>query len=102
MGVSYRDQRQSDQALIVSLENSLRLHEHSHRFHRSLVGRFLSPILGLTDPRLIEIDGKRLKHLFELTGEPQADEISISHMYIIGVATLGGMIKRLPDAAPKR
>ncbi|MEM7445638.1 MAG: hypothetical protein AAF414_20115 [Pseudomonadota bacterium] len=87
-GDHYRDRAFSDGELLVSIENSLRIHDHDHRFHKSLLGRILSPLLGLADPRWIEIDGKRLKHLFALTAEAQADEIAIEHMYVIGVATL--------------
>lgn len=83
----------ADDELLVSLGNSLKLHELSVRESRSLWGRLMGLFTRRVDPDSIEIDGMRLQQLFVLARSKPPTEINVSKAYALDLTTFRSLLK---------
>lgn len=71
--------------LIASIGNSIKLHDHEIRESRTLLGRVFAIFAQAKDPDWIEIDGRRLVHLFQLSQTKPSVNLSVSETYYVEV-----------------
>ncbi len=83
----------ADDELLISLGNSLKLHELSVRESRSLWGRLIGLFTRRVDPDSIEIDGMRLQQLFVLARSKPPTEINVSKTYALDLTTFRSLLK---------
>lgn len=79
----------TDDQLVVSVSNSLKLHGQMVRQSQSLLGRLIAVFAGqITDPDVIEIDGMRLQHLYTLSRSEPPEKIAIRKAYAMKVTVV--------------
>ena len=71
----------SDEELLVSLSNSLKLREQEIEGRDSLTGRLMSLFVGQDPGDNIQVDGMRLKQLHDLAGSRSREEIDLNATY---------------------
>lgn len=81
--------------LFVSLANLLRQHKLAIEESRTLYWRFAHPFIKKPDESLIEIDGMRLRQLYEFFDAYVPNHINVGHTYTLRVEEL----ERLLNAA---
>ena len=87
----------ADDELLVSLANSLSLHEQAIRRSRSLWGRLTAVFAGRVEPDRIEIDGTRLKQLLALAGAEPPAAIDPNKAYAVEIARFRGLLTTAND-----
>ena len=99
-GLGQRVQRlpYADDELLVSLGNSLRLHEQAVRQSRSLWGRLTAVFAGRLDPKRIEIDGTRLKRLLALAGATPPGTIDPDKVYAVEIARFRELLRSVTES----
>ena len=94
----------AEDELLVSLGNSLKLHELSVQESRSLWGRLMGLFTRRVDPDNIEIDGMRLQQLFVLAKSKPPREINVSKTYALDLTTFRSLLttatENLNERAP--
>jgi hypothetical protein len=75
----------TDDQLVLSVSNSLKLHDLERQ---SLMGKLLAMFAPLTGDPDIKIDGMRLQHLYKLAKSTPPVEIAISKTYAMEVKEL--------------
>ena len=78
--------------LLISLTNTLKLHEHAVRTAQSPLGRIVELFGKRTDPDNLKIDGMRLHQLFELAGSTPPLEIAVGASYIIDLPSFRDLL----------
>ena len=78
--------------LLVSLANTLKLHEHAVRTAQSPLGRIVELFGKRTDPDNLKIDGMRLHQLFELAGSTPPLQIAVGTSYIIDLPSFRDLL----------
>ena len=78
--------------LLISLTNTLKLHEHAARTAQSPLGRIVELFAKRTDPDNLKIDGMRLHQLFELAGSMPPLEIAVGASYIIDLPSFRDLL----------
>lgn len=86
-GVGHLAQRlvYSDEELLISLSNSLRLREREIAERTTLKGRLMTLFVGEDDGKTIRIDGMRLKQLLELAGGSAPDDLALAGLYEVNL-----------------
>ncbi len=85
----------SKDGLIVSLGNSLKLHDHEVARGKTFLGRIMGRITSATDPDWIDIDGTKLLQLYQFTELEPPIELSASQVYCAETAGLRLMLSKL-------
>ena len=78
--------------LLVSLSNSLKLHESEVRDSRTFIGRFMSLFTETVNPEKITVDGMRLMQICDLAQKKLPLEISPGRNYEAGVQDLRRLV----------
>jgi len=99
LGDAFHRTRYTDEALLISLHNSLKLHEHSVRQSQSILGRLMA-LLGkpLAEPDKIEIDGMRVKQLFELADSTPPILVKINKNYFLDTAEVRSLLDAVTNS----
>ena len=93
----------SDEELLVSLSNSLRLREREIAERATLKGRLMKLFVGADDGKTIRIDGMRLKQLLELAGGSAPDDLALAGLYEVNLEYFRVLLGRvLPSDGPTR
>ncbi len=92
----------ADDELLISLGNSLKLHEQSVRQSRSLWGGLRRVFAGRIDPDCIEIDGMRLQQLLAMAGTMPSTDIRVSNIYVLDLAVFRSLLKSATDNLKER
>ena len=88
--------------LLISLSNSLKLHESEVRDSRTFVGRFMSLFTESVNPEKITVDGMRLMQICDLAQKKPALEISPGRNYEVGVQDLRLLVTEAEGVVRKR
>ncbi|WP_193370635.1 hypothetical protein [Pelagibius marinus] len=75
----------SDEELLVSLANSLKLREQEIADRNSLTGRFTALFVGKDGGTTIKFDGMRLKQLHELAASRPPRDINLNAFYEVNL-----------------
>ena len=89
----------SDEELLVSLSNSLKLREQEIAERDSLKGRLMALFVGKDSGDSIRIDGMRLKQLHDLTGSTPREEINLNASYDINLEYFRVLLNKARKAA---
>ena len=89
----------SDEELLVSLSNSLKLREQEIAQLGSFTSRLLSLFAGKDAGDSIRIDGMRLKQLHDLAGSRPRAEIDLNRLYDVNLAYFGVLLDEARKAA---
>ena len=104
-GVGHLAQRlvYSDEELLISLSNSLRLREREIAERATLKSRLMKLFVGADDGKTIRIDGMRLKQLLELAGGTAPDDLALAGLYEVNLEYFRVLLGRvLPSDGPTR
>jgi hypothetical protein len=84
----------SDEELLVSLSNSLKMRELEIEEQGSLQGKLMTFFVGKDSGDTIEIDGVRLKRLVELTGLGPREDVDIDQVYAVKLAAFRELLDK--------
>ena len=91
-----------EQALLVSLTNTLNSHDHDIKKSQTLIGRLVDLLTTPTDPDHIEIDGMRLCQLFDAAEKEPPDGVTLGGTYLVDVHSLRQMVSKAQRHALKQ
>jgi hypothetical protein len=89
----------SDEELLVSLSNSLKLREREIADLGSFTSRLMSLFVGKDAGDSIRIDGMRLKQLHDLAGSRPRAEIDLNGIYSVKLAYFRVLLSKARKAA---
>jgi len=85
----------ADDELIVSLSNSLKMHDYEVKQRKTLWGRFVTLFTTVKDPEWFEVDGTRLLQIFQLADVEPPVKLSASMTYSIETTELRTMLQKV-------
>jgi len=89
----------SDDELLVSLSNSLKLREQEIADRNSFTGRLMALFVGKDAGDSIQVDGMRLNQLHDLTGSKPRSQINLSGLYEVNLAYFEALLSMARKAA---
>ena len=88
--------------LLISLGNTLKLHEHAVRSAQTPLGRLAELFGKRTDPDNLKVDGMRLHQLFELAQARPPLEIAVGKSYMIDLPSFRDLLSAAERNASRR
>ncbi len=89
----------SDDELLISLSNSLKLREQEIADSNSFTGRLMGLFTTKDTGDGIQVDGMRLKQLHDLTGSKPRKEINLNGLYDVNLAYFQMLLGNAREAA---
>lgn len=87
----------SGENLIISISNTLAIHNQNVRDAKTLIGRFIGLFSKSVDPENVKIDGTRLQQLFELTQTEPPIKLSGNLEYHVDLTSLSNMLSKAKE-----
>jgi len=87
----------SGENLIISISNTLVIHNQNVREAKTLIGRFLGLITKPVDPDNIKMDGTRLLQLFDLAGSTPPIRLVASGEYYVDLVSIVELLSNAKD-----
>lgn len=87
----------SGENLIISISNTLAIHNQDVREARTLIGKFIGLVSKSVNPENVKIDGTRLQQLFELTQSEPPINLSGNLEYHVDLDSLSNMLSKAKE-----
>ncbi|MDJ0614074.1 MAG: hypothetical protein QNJ29_10385 [Rhizobiaceae bacterium] len=95
VGDSFQRLKFSGSNLIISVENSIRMHKSEVEGSRTIIGKIIGLFSKGPDPDNIRIDGLRLFQCFEIADEEPPIPIHVGKTYQVDLISLEFMISKV-------
>ena len=91
-----------EEALLVSLTNTLKAHDDDVRKSQTMIGRIVDVFATPIGPDHIEIDGMRLCQVFEVAEKERPDGVIPGGTYLVDVYSLRQLVSKAQHKAIRR
>ena len=91
-----------EEALLVSLTNTLKSHDHDVQKSQTLIGRIVDIFATPIDPDHIEIDGMRLCQVFDAAEKERPEGVIPGGTYLVDVYSLRQMVSKVQHKTLRR